>query len=735
MKGRQDGYPAPFALIGWRWFSGRRKGMCMKKRYAVTLAAALVLSLAGCHTQESRIHPDETTVQGTGTDQESPAQPDQGAEDGPDLGDGSKKDDGTQTDDKTVHKVGRHGDDYILPDALTHVYTQSELAVLTREELRLARNEIYARHGRQFNSDDLNQYFSQRPWYQGTISPDRFDDSVLGQNERDNLKAIQDMETGKTVCEIPKIGTEEFPRIDGSTATLPISQAMYRMATGASGMEAESAITHGKTTQAWMSMVAEYVSPERRPELVIAYEPGEQVLEAFKEPGNEVIMKPIGRDALVFLANQSNPVHSLTGRQIADIYSGKITNWKVVGGKDRKIQAFQRPAESGSQNLMDKLVMKGKKMAEAPVDLIISDMEGLLEEVSAYDGTGDALGYSVYYYARNMYRKPELAFMAVDGVMPSSETIRSKSYPFVNDFYAGIRADTPKDSKAYELFEWLTGEDGQSLINGLGYVGIGDGAKELPGNLLAPDEDFTAAIPLPEGHVILADGRYLFGEQGVGVFDSHMNLLQFIGHVDCDDVNRFLECSRDAVLPMMDTITGGYGHYSIGKNQWADREPEEDDTYSYWDEEAFAESHPELLQKYGVTAEDVKVRFYGEYAGVFVITDRHAEHYYGLDGTFLLDYETGGKGEEELPSRYVYGIDDHMAYVEIVDYGDGNNPGSVQYHIYKDGRLMRTLTDEGGDVSDIETHFYTRSNGNYLYFYNYQDELCAKFLYGYYGND
>lgn len=74
-------------------------------------------------------------------------------------------------------------------------------------------------------------------------------DSVLGQNERDNLKAIQDMETGKTVCEIPKIGTEEFPRIDGSTATLPISQAMYRMATGASGMEAESAITHGKTTQ------------------------------------------------------------------------------------------------------------------------------------------------------------------------------------------------------------------------------------------------------------------------------------------------------------------------------------------------------------------------------------------------------------------------------------------------------------------------------------------------------
>lgn len=724
-----------FALSGWRWFPGRRKGKCMKKQYRVILAAALVLSLAGCHTQESRIDPEGSAGQGTGTTQESgatqggTAQADQGTDKGPDLGDGDQKDDGT------IYKVGKMGDDYILPDALTHVYTQKELAGLTQEELRLARNEIYARHGRQFKSNDLNQYFSQQPWYQGTISPDRFDDSVLSPNERNNLKAIQGMETGTAVCSIPIIGKEEFPRIDGSTATLPISQAMYRMATGASRMEAESAITHEKTTQAWMSLVAGYVSPENRPELVIAYEPGDRVLEAFEEPGNEVIMKPIGRDALVFLANRSNPVHSLTRSQIVDIYSGRTTNWKEVGGKDRKIQAFQRPMESGSQNLMEKLVMKGKKMAGAPVDLIVSDMEGLLENVSAYDGTGDALGYSVYYYARNMYQKPELTFMAVDGVMPSSETIRSKSYPFVNDFYAAVRADTPKDSKAYELFEWLTGEDGQSLINGLGYVGIGDGAKELPANLLAPDEDFTAAIPLPQGHVILADGDYLLGEQGIGVFDSHMNLLQFISHVDCDQVSLFLECSRDTVLPMMDTMTGGYGHYSIGKNQWVDREQDQDDTPFYWQEEAFAEAHPQLLQKYGVTAEDVEVRFYGEYAGVFVITDQQAEHYYDPNGKFLLDYETGGKGEEELPSRYVYGIDDHMAYIEIIDYRNRDNPASVQYHIYKDGRLMKTLTDEGGNISDIEPHFYTRSIGNYLYFYNYQDEPRAKFLYGYYGSD
>ena len=62
-----------FALSGWRWFPGRRKGKCMKKQYRVILAAALVLSLAGCHTQESRIDPEGSAGQGTGTTQESGA--------------------------------------------------------------------------------------------------------------------------------------------------------------------------------------------------------------------------------------------------------------------------------------------------------------------------------------------------------------------------------------------------------------------------------------------------------------------------------------------------------------------------------------------------------------------------------------------------------------------------------------------------------------------------------------
>lgn len=64
------------------------------------------------------------------------------------------------------------GDDFILPDAPDHVYTKEELSELTQGELRIARNEIYARHGRTFKSDDLNQYFTGKSWYNGTIDPE-----------------------------------------------------------------------------------------------------------------------------------------------------------------------------------------------------------------------------------------------------------------------------------------------------------------------------------------------------------------------------------------------------------------------------------------------------------------------------------------------------------------------------------------------------------------------------------
>ena len=70
-------------------------------------------------------------------------------------------------------------------------------------------------------------------------------------------------------------------------------------------------------------------------------------------------MVGIGLDGFVFLVNKENKVDSLTLEQIQKIYTGEITNWSNVGGENEEIVAYQREANSGSQNLMEKMVMQG----------------------------------------------------------------------------------------------------------------------------------------------------------------------------------------------------------------------------------------------------------------------------------------------------------------------------------------------------------------------------------------
>ena len=83
---------------------------------------------------------------------------------------------------------------YILPESSTRALTASDLAGLTKNQLRILRNEIYARHGRRFNDASLQQYFDSQPWYQGTIAPAQFDEGVLSEVEKANIDLIKKYE-------------------------------------------------------------------------------------------------------------------------------------------------------------------------------------------------------------------------------------------------------------------------------------------------------------------------------------------------------------------------------------------------------------------------------------------------------------------------------------------------------------------------------------------------------------
>lgn len=80
--------------------------------------------------------------------------------------------------------------EYIIADSGTRRLTVEEVKALSKEERRLAKNEIYARHGRLFRDPELQDYFYEKSWYWGTVEPDEFDESVFSKTEKANVRLL-----------------------------------------------------------------------------------------------------------------------------------------------------------------------------------------------------------------------------------------------------------------------------------------------------------------------------------------------------------------------------------------------------------------------------------------------------------------------------------------------------------------------------------------------------------------
>ena len=271
----------------------------------------------------------------------------------------------------------------------------------------------------------------------------------------------------------PFLTVEEFPPLDGSTACIPLMAQMLADTTGMDLEEARSSITVSTTAYAWENFGL-YDTTTR---MLVVYEAPDYVKEELQEANVELEQKPIGVDALVFIVNENNPVQSLTRQQLKDIYAGKITNWKEVGGEDLAIVPFQRGEDSGSQTLFRKLLIQGGELMDPPTELAPAAMGELVDSIAAYNNSANAIGFSVYYYIDQMYSKPGLRLLTVDGVTPSNDTLADGSYPLCNDFYAVIHPDAAADSPERRLYDWLDTADGIACIQKAGYVPAQSAAK------------------------------------------------------------------------------------------------------------------------------------------------------------------------------------------------------------------------------------------------------------------
>ena len=264
-----------------------------------------------------------------------------------------------------------------------------------------------------------------------------------------------------------KISTEplytdkNYPKVDGSTATAPLAEAFEANFKGKKIDEVN--VEHSKTHKAYEKLI------NKELDLILVTSPSEDEEKLAEKANVELEVTKVVNEGFVFFLNKNNPVDSLTVEQIKKIYSGEITNWKEVGGNDEEIIAYQRPNNSGSQTGMLDLVMKDKKIKEAPKEDIAMTMSEIIDAVSNYDNKESAIGYSYYYYANTMYLSDEIKLLKINGVEPNNDTIKNGEYPILTAYYIVNRKDD-MSSEAESLKENMLSTRGQKVAEEAGYV-------------------------------------------------------------------------------------------------------------------------------------------------------------------------------------------------------------------------------------------------------------------------
>ena len=257
---------------------------------------------------------------------------------------------------------------------------------------------------------------------------------------------------------------DNLPRIDGATALYPLYasfvQAVYPEK---EYIPYDSEVMVNTTPVAYDNLYSGEV------DMIFAAGPSDAQIKVAKSKGLELKLTPIGREAFVFFVNQKNPVENLELQQIQQIYAGNIKNWEEVGGNNEAIRAFQRPVDSGSQTALERL-MGDVPIMDAPEENVPEGMGGIISEVSKYRNYKNAIGYTFRYYSTEMVGNDEIKLLAINGVEPTKETIRTDEYPIASEFYV-ITAGT--DNPNVEKFiDWILSPQGQELVEKVGYVPV-----------------------------------------------------------------------------------------------------------------------------------------------------------------------------------------------------------------------------------------------------------------------
>ena len=279
------------------------------------------------------------------------------------------------------------------------------------------------------------------------------------------LPFVDSSELARTGSSLKFQNGDDLPVLDGAAALVPVYASVIDncypegSVTYEGGVfsddnyygenfAADSVMQYQNTIRGFDALVGRSV------DLFFTAHPSKEQIQFAEDKGVELEIVPIGLEAFVFFVNKNNPVDGLTTEQIRSIYRGEITNLKDVGGASRMINPLTRVEGSGSQTMMEKFMDGNMLTSRQPLSIF-----------------GGAIGYSFRYYLSGMVADENVKMLAVDGIYPNAENIRNGSYPISTNFYVVYRKDNQNENVG-KLVEWLLSNEGQTMIEACGYVGI-----------------------------------------------------------------------------------------------------------------------------------------------------------------------------------------------------------------------------------------------------------------------
>jgi phosphate transport system substrate-binding protein len=178
--------------------------------------------------------------------------------------------------------------------------------------------------------------------------------------------------------------------------------------------------------------------------------------------GKDTSEIPVALDGIAIYVPQSSPVQTITKAQLKSIYTGTITNWRDVGGKDQRIVAYSRENNSGTYVFFKEHVLNNEDFARD-----IQTLPGTAAVVNAVSKDQASVGYGGIAYATGVKALAVKGDDASEAVKPSMESVETGKYPLSRNLYFYTVGSPTGGVKAF--IDWVLSPEGQKICEAVGY--------------------------------------------------------------------------------------------------------------------------------------------------------------------------------------------------------------------------------------------------------------------------